>query len=208
MKNMPIRKIFRLDLKLIKANSAFIIFAIFIAAGVVAGVLCYKNIDIFKGEATELFDKHYQFHSKKNFFQIAGQTLLNFIPLILISFVVGTSAAGCVLVPVLPLTAGFLFGIISGYLYDSQQIMGVVYNLLVMLPSSLIAFLGLLLCCRESFGFSKLLASMCINSGRCFNLYSDFKNYCIRYIVIMALFIVYALIDASLASLFIKYFQF
>ena len=49
MKNMPIRKIFRLDLKLIKANSAFIIFAIFIAAGVVAGVLCYKNIDIFKG---------------------------------------------------------------------------------------------------------------------------------------------------------------
>jgi len=208
MKKMPIRKIFRLDLKLIKANSAFIIFAIFIAAGVITGVLCYKNSDILREEATELFNSHYQFHNQNNFFLIAGQTLLNFIPLILVSFVVGTSATGCVLIPVLPLTAGFLFGIISGYLYDSQQIMGVVYNLLVMLPSSLVAFFGLLLCCRESFGFSKLLATMCINSGRCFNLYADFKNYCIRYIVILALFIVYALIDASLASLFTKYFKF
>ena len=208
MKKISINKSFRIDLTNIKRNSSFLIFALFIAVGVLTGVFCYRNINAVKEEALNLFREHYEFHSQKGFFRIIGQTFLNIIPIVLIAFVVGTSAVGCVLTPALPFVSGFVFGIVSGSLYSTQEVMGIVYNLLVLLPPTLVAFFGLLLCCRESFGFSKLLAIMCVKGGKCFNLYLDFKNYCIRYLVILALFLFYALVDASLTSLFIRFFKF
>lgn len=208
MKKISINKSFRIDLTNIKRNSSFLVFALFIVAGVLTGIFCYRSITAVKEEALNLFNEHYEFHSQKGFFRIMGQTFLNAFPIVLIAFVVGTSALGCVLIPAVPFVNGFLFGIVSSYLYSAQEIMGIVYNLLVLLPPTLVAFLGLLLCCRESFGFSKLLAIMCVKGGKSFNLYFDFKNYCIRYLVILALFLFYALIDASLTSLFIRFFKF
>lgn len=200
--------LFRFDFANIKRNSTFLVFALFIALGVLFGVLCYSNFEAIKPITEELFYEHYNLHSKTTFFSLAGQTILNILPIALTAFIIGTSAVGCVLIPILPLILGFLFGIISGCLYDTQEVMGIVFNLLILLPPSIIAFLGLLLCCRESFGFSKLLAVMCIKGGKCFNLYLDFKNYCIRYLIILILFVIYALIDSSLATLFIRFFNF
>ncbi len=198
----------RFDFANIKRNSTFLVFALFIALGVLLGVLCYSNLNGVKTVTNELLDEHYRIHSETAFFALAGQTLLNILPIALTAFIIGTSAVGCVLIPIIPLTLGLLFGMISGCLYDTKEIMGIVFNLLILLPPSIIAFLGLLLCCRESFGFSKLLAIMCIKGGKCFNLYLDFKNYCTRYLFILVLFVIYALVDASLTTLFIRFFNF
>lgn len=208
MKKLSLDKTFKFDFSNIKRNAAFLVFAILIALGVLLGVLSYTNFAPVQSEAKELFSAHYLLHNNVSFFKLAGQTLLNIIPIAFLAFVIGTSAVGCVLIPVLPLLLGFLFGIISAFIYDTQEIMGVVYNLLILLPPSLVAFFGLLLCCRESFGFSKLLAIMCVKGGKCFNLYLDFKNYSIRYLIILIFFIVYALVDASLTLLFIRFFKF
>ena len=208
MKKISIKKSFRLDFTNIKSNSTFLIFALFIALGLFTGVFCYTNISALKMQGANLFLKHYEIHIQKSFFQIMGQTLVNVLPIALVAFVVGTSAVGCVLIPILPFVSGFTYGIVSGSLYSTREIMGIVYNILIFLPPSLVAYFGLLLCCRESFIFSKLLAVMCVKGGKCFNLYLDFKNYCIRYIVILLIFVFYALVDASLTSLFIKFFDF
>lgn len=208
MKKILVNSSFKLDLSNFKRNSTFLVFSLFLGIGVLLGVICYKNILPLEDFSKELFLKHYEFHSKTSFLNLAGQTLLNILPLVVLSYIIGTSAVGCVLVPLIPLLLGFIYGIISGYVYDTQEIMGVVFNLLILLPPSIIAFLGLLLCCRESFGFSKLLAIMCVKGGKCFNLYIDFKNYCTRYLVLLILFLFYSLLDASLTLLFIRFFKF
>lgn len=208
MKKIIISKALKFDFTSIQKNLSFIIFALIISAGIISGVICYNNSTLVQGEAQTLFRAHYELHTKTSFLYLTGQTLLNILPIAIATFIIGTSALGCALVPLVPLGLGFAFGIISSCLYDKQEIMGVVFNLLIFLPPALIAFLAILLCCRESFGFSRLLATMCIKGGKCFNLYLDFKNYCIRYIVIFILFLIYALIDASLTSFFIRFFKF
>ena len=208
MKKILISRSIKFDFTNIKRNLSFIIFALLIAMRIVLGLVCYNNLTFVRTEAESLFNAHYELHTKTSFFSLAGQTLLNILPIAVSAFIIGTSALGCALVPLIPSGLGFAFGIISGCLYDKQEIMGVVFNLLIFLPPALIAFFALLLCCRESFGFSRLLATMCIKGGKCFNLYLDFKNYCTRYIVIFILFIIYALIDASLTLFFIRFFKF
>lgn len=143
-----------------------------------------------------------------NFLQIAYHSAICCFPVYLFTFVLGTSFVGCVAIPILVLFVGIIYGLISGNLYMSHQLEGIMFNGLILLPMVLAMLFGLFLLSKEAFFFSVRLANICINTNKPINIYTDFKIYCIKSISTLLGLFISIVFDICLSSLFISYFNF
>ncbi len=196
-----------LNVGYLKENLAFILLFLLTVASILVGVLSIGT-DSINSATVEMFNDHVLARNDNSFFKAFISSLFSLLKYPIISFLCGTSVLGLVISPLsLSLTA-FWYGALAGYVYYTYGISGIVYNLFVLILPTIILLFSLLLSVQESIKFSKLIATMCIKETRPINLYTHFRSFCMKHIVLLLPIIFASLLDTALFNLFEKYFNF
>ena len=111
---------------------------------------------------------------------------------LLLVFVNGLSLTGFVISYFYIAFFGFYVGIFSGYVYLTFGFNLIKYCLFSFYPSALVFAISLLLACRESIAFSGVISKLFM-PDKMYNLYHDFKLYCMRFLFILSLSVVSAI---------------
>ncbi len=202
------KSIFSLNLSTISPYLPFIIFSTVFALGVLIGNIAVGRFDVLITYSSETITDFILARNEFNFYTAFKSSAFAVFPMYVIIFLCGTSVVGCVASPIALLYKGFGYGCLSGYLYFTYKLEGIMFNALLLIPSTLTTAFGLVLLAKESFAFSYLLSGICIKSNRPVNVYSNFKMYCTRSLVTVIAALVAVVFDLGMSALFINFFNF
>lgn len=189
-------------------NKLLISMALVYVFGIFIGTLFLKNSSAVLNVATLNFEEYLDIRLSRGFFDIFLNSFISALPVALIIFLCGTSLIGIALTFFSLTYCGITYGITSAFLYSNYALIGIAYNSLILIPCTVLTALGFLLSGKEAFIFSLRLAKLTMPKGQTANVYSDFKNYCIKFALIVFIFIGSAILDAVLTKSFIGYFNF
>lgn len=182
----------------------FIIFCYII--GILAGVLFFKyNNQSGKYYYSEFNSLYQEF--KSGFANNFISSFLRQLPYLAAVFLAGSSMIGAVIAPAVTCLRGATYGIIMSYTCCAFGLMGIVFNLLILIPSAVISAIAIILSCRESFGFSLCLARLTLPNCLPPKIDNDFKVFCLRQLFIFLFFLVAALLEAFMATSFTPFFN-
>ena len=202
------KRIFQLNLSGISPHLPFLIFCLVFIVGVLLGNLFVGKFEYFNGLAVKSFNDFYTARQGADWPMMIKNSFYNILPPYLIIFLLGTSIVGCVCAPSVLFILGIRFGLISGHLYITYKLNGIIFNCLILIPWQLIMLFGLILLTKEAFGFSKTLSGVCIRSNKPVNVYSSFKNYSIKSAITLIAAVISVIFDIGMSSLFMGYFTF
>ncbi|MBE6805855.1 MAG: hypothetical protein E7526_04995 [Ruminococcaceae bacterium] len=209
MRNSAILNLNRTKFFEVFAKNRFLIFILLCyITGIIFGVLWLKGSDAVFEIAKADFDGYLSVHHELSFFNIFIKTFFSLLPICLILFLCGTSVVGIVLVPIAVCYCGFDYGICTAYLYKQYLLQGIAFNSLILIPCTLIAVLGYMMLSKEAFGFSHQLLRLTLPNYNNTNVYTGFKGYCKRFLIIILIFIGSALADTLLNFAFLNFFNF
>ncbi len=192
----------------LKKNRRILIMLALFAAGMIIGASTLKNADSYLSGA---FSDMFSTYIKAKNTQSLGLNFINSLAVnaafMLAVFVFGLCAVGLPLICALPIVKGVGVGMLSGYLYSNFALRGLGYCVLVLYPGLVPAVFALLLACsagmKSSYEMLLSLSSTKASKGE-----GSIKIYCIRFLIICALIILAAIIDAAACRLFGKLFSF
>ncbi len=207
----PKKTVQRMDKRRISAvfqqnNSLFLLTAFFVF-GLLVGVLYLKTKNEGGENCAAPFEEMYQGISN-GFLSAFLHAFLGQLPFIAAAFLAGTCMAGAVLVPAVVFLRGASWGLVMGFAYATYGLIGIVFNLFILLPAAVLGGLALLLAGREAFGFSLSLARLAMPHLSPPNIEQDFKHYCLRQLFVLLFFVASALIEAVMAAAFLSFFPF
>lgn len=189
-------------------NKLLISFAFIYVFGIFLGTLFLKNSSAVFNVATLNFEEYLDIRLNRGFFDIFLNSFISALPIALLIFLCGTSLIGIALTFFSLTYCGITYGITAAFLYSNHALIGIAYNSLILIPCTVLTALGFLLSGKEAFIFSLRLAKLTMPRGQIANVYSDFKNYCIKFALIVFILIGSAILDAVLTKSFIGYFNF
>lgn len=198
---------FTIDFKSIKPHLPLIICFLILIIGILAGCLIVGNQKFFTDLFAEKLKLFIAVRSDGSSVDIILNSFKNIFPYYILVFLVGTSVVGCALSPCLLMFYGFSYGCISGILYSTYNLEGIMFNSLIFMPCALFCAFGLVLLVKDSISFSYLLSGICIKSNKPINIYSDFKAYCIRGLVSLIAAFTALAFDFGMSTLFMDYFN-
>ena len=140
--------------------------------------------------------------------KILTSAALQILPFAAVVFISGTSMIGSVITPLITALRGAELGFIMSYLYVHFSLNGIIFNLLILIPSAVLTSFALVLSGREAFGFSLSLARLAVPDAKSVTLDKDFKIYCMRQLFIMLLYIAGLLLQVIMSLSFFSFFQF
>lgn len=200
--------VFNFSLNNIKPYLPFSIFSLIFLVGILIGSVLVGRVRGYFDFSCGIFEDIYNLRSSASFYPIIKDSLLKiFLPYIAL-FLFGTSIVGFVFIPVIVATLGLRFGLLTGYLYITHNLNGIMFTGLILLPSATVFLFGVVLLSIEAFHFSKTLSTICIKSNKPINIYSEFKVYSIKSVATLVAALVSVILDVGMASLFINYFNF
>ncbi len=176
--------------------------------GIIIGVVFIRGNPSAFALAKDSFSSYCEDRGSLPFWNIALISFKDSLVLLFVIFLSGTSVIGVLLAPLAVFYNGVCYGAVTGYIYKQYLIQGIAFNSLIFIPCSLMLLIGVFLGAREAFVFSSRLFNLSLPKGQAANLYRDFKTYCLRYLIILLLFILAAVFDAGISVLFFKYFSF
>ncbi len=189
-------------------NKLLISLSVVYVIGIFLGAVFLKNSNAVFNVALLNFKEFLALRLNKGIFDIFLSSFVSVLPVALVIFLCGTSLIGIVLTFFSLAYCGMSYGITAAFLYSNYALNGIAFNSLILIPYTLFAAIGYLLSGKEAFIFSLRLAKLTMPKGQSANVYSDFKNYCIKFALIILIFIGAALTDAILTKTFIGYFNF
>ncbi len=191
----------------INQNNSLIISAVFLILGLIAGTLYFKGNNsggtYYKDQFGELISG-----LKSGFLGAFKSEILELLPFAVGVFLSGTCMVGGVLIPALLFIRGGSMGLIMSYAYSSLGLNGILFNLLIIIPSGIISTLALILAARESMGFSLSLARLARPDIRQPVINKDFRLFCLRQLFVTVFFLVAALFKAIMSVAFMGFFRF
>lgn len=196
------------NLNYLKNNLTFVLLLLLMIVSVIAGTIVFSRSQAVRLYTDGLFDDYIALRHDKTFFVGFLNSLKSVLPLTVICFMCGTSVIGAVISPVCVSAAAFIYGCMASDLYSTYGLSGIIFNLFVLLPPSLILLFCVLLSAKECVDFSRQIAAACIREARPRNLYDDFRGFCMRHLILIVPIIFSALADIALYNLFEKYFEF
>jgi len=201
-------KTFTVDLKALKPHLPIIIcFSVFIV-GIILGSVLVGSFEPIKELFSNKLEQHIDIRLSKNITKILLDSLKDVFPLYVLVFLLGTSVVGCALSPSILLWHGFSYGSISGILYSTYALEGVMCNAIIYIPSVLFCAFGLAVLVRNAVSFSYLLSGICIKANKPINIYSNFKVYCLQGVITLLFAVSSVVFDIVMSVLFINYFNF
>lgn len=202
------KRVFNINLNKAVPYLPFIVFTSLFLLGVLLGAIFVGRFNTYHDLALNQFEGFYEIRKTFDTFAIVKESsFCIFVPFI-VMFLFGTSIVGFVFIPIILAILGIRFGFLTGYLYITYKLNGIMFSSLILLPSTIVALFGINLLCIEAFHFSKTLSTICINSNRTVNMYNSFKTYCIRSATVLVAPVISVILDVGMTSLFINFFTF
>lgn len=182
----------------------FIIFCYIV--GILGGVLVFKfnnqNGLYYYKEFRELYQEF-----NTGFVSNFISSLLRQLPYIAAVFLAGSSMIGAVIAPAVIILRAATYGIIMSYTCFNFGLMGIVFNLLILIPPAVLSAIALILSARESFGFSLCLARLALPKCTPPEIDKDFKLFCLRQLFVFLFFLAAALLEGFMATSFTPFFN-
>lgn len=199
-------------LKFKKLNIAEILFLFVLFSfviGYIIGVIISANTEgALFNISKNMLQQSITNKSTFGFIKYSIKSFLSFLPYILCAYFAGTSAFGCVIIPIICVTRGVFNGILISYIYSAYNLAGVGYAAFILAPYFVFSAFILVLACRESLSYSEIMLKNTLPKGTSINFFNNYKLYTIRYLIMILLCILAALLDATLTNLFFGYFNF
>lgn len=168
------------------------------AVGIAGGALLIRaNADI--AQTVETWTTDYLVGRQNGFWAVLFASLCRSAIYLIAAFFIGMFIPGCAFAPLLPLLRGIGYGMVCGGLYRAELMGGILKNLLILFPSGGIATFVLLLAVREAIGFSASLVKATLRGAET-SLTAGFKLYCTRFLILLGLTLIPALLDALIAQ--------
>ncbi len=195
-------------LQFFKKNGVTLAFASVLTAGFICGVISSANEnEPFYSIYNMLFNAFINSRIGNSFARIFLISSAVSVLFVLVSFLSGLSLGGIPLLAVVSFIKGFVLGIPGGLAVARYSFKGFVFYLVIVLLPGLISSLAVVLSCREASNFSAYLLKS-FTAGSKGGLMADFRIYCLRYLVILAVVILSAVADMLLSSFFAVSFGF
>ncbi|MEE1238712.1 MAG: hypothetical protein UHO61_02175 [Acutalibacteraceae bacterium] len=185
-------------------NNILTVLVILITAGVAVGIFTESKLELLSNYSASYLERFTALRTGESFISVAVSSFMGSALILLAVFTTGTSMLGVVLVPLLALLKGVLYGAVSALLYSEYAIKGIAFNAILIVPSAFIFVIAFLFAARESMRFSLLMAKISLPGATSVNLAFDFKNYCGRYLLIILIVLASALTDAVLSCSFLE----
>ena len=202
------KMIFNVNLRDVSLYLPFILFSLLFLVGVLIGNLTVGNFDFIKVYTDETFRSFLSVRKEGVWFNVLGDSAFSLLPVFVLIFLSGTSVIGSIVSPLLLFIQGLKYGFISGYLYFTYSLNGIIFNCLILLPCGVVSLLGLIVLCIESFNFSIIISKICIRSEKTINTYLHFKSYCIKSSATLISAVLGIICDMLFSYLFIGFFDF
>ena len=187
----------------IAKNNILVILVLLFIAGIIFGIFSEQKISFISDYASSYLDGFISERTGASFFSVMLESFMSSCAVLLVIFASGTSMLGVLLVPFAAVLRAVLYGAVSAVLYSQYSVKGIAFNTVLIVPSALIFIFSLLLAARESVKFSAIILKISFPGTQAVNLSFDFKNYCGRYLFILLIALLSAIIDAVLSCSFI-----
>jgi len=184
------------------------LFSLFIC-GLILGVLTIRNDHTELNNLLESFCVNYiSGKSEKTILECLLETSLLIFLIPLCSFIVGLCAIGGPIIIAIPTVVGIIVGMATGILYSQYALQGLGYSALIIMPAAAIVIGTLLKCCNESINMSLEIIYLMLGGSKGATKTNEFKEYCLRYLVLCVPFLLSAVLNTVCFKLFGGLFSF
>lgn len=184
-------------------NNILVILVILFIIGIAAGTFSCSKVSALSDYSEAYLKRFISERTDASFISVTLDSFMGSTLTLLLTFAAGTSMLGVILVPLISLLRGALYGGVSSILYSEYSVRGIAFNAVLIIPASIIFIISLILASRESVKFSLVIAKLSLPGSPSVNLSVDFKNYCGRYLFICLLVLASALVDAVMSCSFL-----
>lgn len=189
-------------------NKLHLLMFVSLVIGIVIGSFFFTK----GGNSELLFKSIFEFfvssRKGKGFFTIFISSFLTYLIACGCYFVVGASIIGVVLSPILCCTFGIYFSGIAAFAYSNFALKGVAFNAIIILPTALSFFVCAFFAAKEAFGFSSIIIKLTLPKSRPLNISGEFRVYCGKFLIILLLCLISAIIDSAVSMSFLGHFSF
>lgn len=190
-------------------NRSLLVLTLFFIIGIIIGVVFLEKSDNTYNISHLLFNSYISSRLKNTFIYVFLKSFLSFLIACFIIFLTGTSFIGVVLSPAVVFVYGYLSGAFLGYIYLEYSIKGIAFNAVVIIPTVILFLIGFILSARESLNFSCELVKLTFNKSYATgNIFDYFKSYCGRYLFLLLLPLISAIVDGVFSVSVLKFFDF
>lgn len=184
-------------------NQKLIILTFLFICGLFLGVLTFRNIQTDStGTLKDIIENYCRISSTQSIMTNILSKLGTESLYLLIALVFGLCVAGEPVLWIIPLVKGLGIGLISGYLYGTFTLNGMLYFSAILLIPSVVSSAGILMCCKESILMTRDLNRIIIKQENAAKGGEMLKLYFLRYAVIFSSLVFAAILSAVLTYLF------
>ena len=197
-----------------KNHILYIILAVLLLCGIGGGALFIRYADFSALETLDfLFFSNFQGRTSSALSGVFIASLASAFSFILSCFLCGLSIWGAFLIPFIPFFRGFGLGMTAGYLYTNYSWQGFLFYIAVILPGALLCCVSVLLASREGIRFSRRMSLKhrpVTDKTQTESLFQKLstKTYLIRFMFVIGLALLAALIDVVTTASFSGLFPF
>lgn len=180
-------------------NRLWIFLVLLFFVGLFFGLFIFKPQSVFSEFCEEFIEKYYSGSSDIAFFSRMIKSFLRAVLLVALCFMGGTSAFGSIIAPGVTMLYGLYFGVLSAGLYNGYSLKGIAFYAIMILPAAVLNIIAVLCASAESVRFSLIIAKLALPSAIPADISRDFKEYFIKFLPIVSLSLLSAIVDAILS---------
>lgn len=182
-----------------------VLFALFLL-GMVYGALSVADLGEELLKSADFITQGFiSIRRMQSIFITLGSSFISSSILLLIVYLMGYSSIGQPITFFIPFFRGLGLGFSMGYLYTYFGGKGIAYCLVLLLPHALVSTLALVLGAKESIRFSNLLFRNFFSKENLISL-KTLKLYTSKFLIIIFLVLISAIIDCVFTFLFSRFF--
>lgn len=189
-------------------NKSLLLFSLLFVIGVISGTILFINNSFVSSLAKSSFTDYFAVRRNSAFLKIIVSSFFSSVYSFLIAYFCGSSLLGVLAVPILIFVEGGTVGALISYVYYTYSIKGIAYNAIILLPHTVIVLVALLFAAKDSFFFSLKFLKLTLPKNRPLNLFADFKEYCLKFLIYVLIILIASIVDAVICHNFIVYFEF
>ncbi|MCQ2454923.1 MAG: hypothetical protein MJ090_02100 [Clostridia bacterium] len=183
-------------------------FYILLIIFVVLGITTFSIESNCGNLISKTIDYYINFRLKTGFLGILLQSLLFFIFFDIITVSIGISLTGIIIIPVILAFLGYFFGCVLSYNFIKYSIKGIAFNAIVIIPVFLIFLIAFTYIVRYYFGFCLKLFKITVANNKNHNISEEFSLLVKKFLFLLFVSVILAVIDSILGFYVIKIFGF
>lgn len=195
-------------LNYVKLNKTFMALGLLFIVGVIVGSVWLTQNNWLTDITKSFLESFISLHKNASFFSKLYSSSIKYVVILILYFVTGTSMFGVAVTPFILTWQGIITGNIVSLLYSQYSLHGIAFNAIILIPPCSIFTVCCFFAAKYAIEFSLNIAKTTMPNSRPITLHNYFKEYCIKYLIILSITIVCALIEIILNILFLNFFNF